>query len=66
MGRNAVEFFGIYRAKPEASGIPLDDFDLILTACAMTNSLVLVTKNTKHFKRIEGLKTTDWTSEKSS
>ena len=66
VGKEAVEIFGIYKAKLEPSGTPLDDFDLILAACAMTNNLVLVTNNTKHFKRIEGLKVTDWTSEKSS
>lgn len=66
LGKEAVEIFGIYKAKLERSGTPLDDFDLILAACAMTNNLVLVTNNTKHFKRIEGLKVTDWTSEKSS
>ena len=66
LGKEAVEIFGIYKAKLERSGTPLDDFDLILAACAMTNNLVLVTNNTKHFKRIEGLKITDWTSEKSS
>lgn len=66
LGKEAVEIFGIYKAKLERSGTPLDDFDLILAACAMTNNLVLVTNNTKHFKRIEGLKVTDWASEKSS
>jgi len=66
VGKEAVEIFGIYKAKLERSGTPLDDFDLILASCAMTNNLVLVTNNTKHFKRIEGLKVTDWTSEKSS
>ena len=66
LGKEVVEIFGIYKAKLERSGAPLDDFDLILAACAITNNLVLVTNNTKHFKRIEGLKVTDWTSEKSS
>jgi predicted nucleic acid-binding protein len=66
LGKEVVEIFGIYKAKPERSGTPLDDFDLILAACAMTNNLVLVTNNTKHFKRIEGLKITDWTSNKGS
>ena len=66
LGKEVVEIFGIYKAKLERSGVPLDDFDLILAACAMTHNLVLVTNNTKHFKRIEGLRMADWTSEKSS
>ncbi len=64
--KEVVEIFGICKAKLERSGTPLDDFDLILAACAMTKNLVLVTNNTKHFKRIEGLKIADWTSEKGS
>ena len=66
LGKEVVEIFGIYKEKLERSGTPLVDFDLILAACAMTNNLVLVTNNTKHFKRIEGLKITDWTSNKGS
>jgi predicted nucleic acid-binding protein len=32
----------------EKAGTPLDDFDLILAACALANDLVLVTNNVKH------------------
>ena len=65
LGKEPVEIFGILKAKLERSGIPLDDFDLILAVCALTHNLILVTNNTKHFERIEGLKITDWTSNKS-
>ncbi|MEK7633778.1 MAG: type II toxin-antitoxin system VapC family toxin [Patescibacteria group bacterium] len=34
---------------------PLADFDLLITATAIVNNLSLVTRNTKHFKRITGL-----------
>jgi len=39
----------------------LSDFDLIIASCALTNNLVLVTNNVRHFQRIEGLKLTNWT-----
>ena len=65
LGKEPVEIFGILKAKLERSGIRLDDFDLILAVCALTQNLILVTNNTKHFERIEGLKITDWTSNKS-
>ena len=39
----------------EAKRIPLVDFDLFIAATAMVNNLTLVTKNTKHFKRIKKL-----------
>ena len=62
-GKEVVAIFGSYKAKLERVGTPLDDFDLIVAACAMTHNLVLVTNNIKHFTRIEGLKIQDWTSE---
>ena len=39
----------------------LDDFNLIIASFAMNNHLTLVTNNTKHFSRIDGLKLTNWT-----
>lgn len=39
-------------------GKPLDDSDLLIAGIA--NNLVLVTRNTKHFRRIEGLELADW------
>ena len=54
--------FGMLRASLKKSGKILDDFDLIIPACAMTNNLTLVTNNTKYFSRIDDLKLTNWTS----
>ena len=34
---------------------PLADFDLLIAATAIANNLSLVTRNTKHFKRIKNL-----------
>ena len=62
LGKESVEIFGIYKAKLEKAGTPLDDFDLILVSCALAHNLVLVTNNVKHFQRIEGLKLTNWTA----
>lgn len=61
--KESVEIFGIYKAKLEKAGTPLDDFDLILASCALAHNLVLVTNNVKHFQRIEGLKLTSWTKD---
>lgn len=44
----------------EKSGNRLDDFDLIIASCAMVHNLTLVTNNLAHFKRIEGLKLSNW------
>ena len=59
-GKGSAENFGLLKASLEKSGKPLDDFDLILASCALAHNLVLVTNNIKHFKRIDGLKLTNW------
>jgi tRNA(fMet)-specific endonuclease VapC len=41
-------------------GQPIEDFDLLIGITARENDLAVVTHNTKHFSRIEGLKTEDW------
>lgn len=41
-------------------GTPVDHMDLFVASVAMHNSMILVTHNTKHFTRIEGLKLADW------
>jgi len=57
----SVEIFGMLKSKLQKSASRLDDFDLIIAACALANNLTLVTNNEKHFQRIEGLKLTNWT-----
>ena len=55
-----AEIFGLLKADLEKAGIRLDDFDLAIAACALANNLILVTNNTQHFERIEGLKLENW------
>lgn len=45
-------------------GTPLDDIDLLIAGIALSNNLLLVTQNEKHFRRITDLKLDDWTKEK--
>ena len=49
------------KASLKKSGAPLDDFDLVIAACAMIHNLTLVTNNTKHFSSIDGLELAHWT-----
>ena len=60
LGKESAELFGIFKAKLQTRGTPLDDFDLILASCALAHNLALVTNNIKHFERVEGLKLTNW------
>ncbi len=43
------------------SNTPLDDFDLLIGVTSITHSLTMVTNNTDHFKRINGINLEDWT-----
>ena len=56
----SVEIFGRLKSEYEIQGQRLDDFDLVIAACALTHGLILVTNNEKHFSRIEGLQIENW------
>ena len=60
LGTEAAEIFGRLKAQLEIKGTRLDDFDLMIAACALTHNLTLVTNNEMHFRRIDGLKVTNW------
>lgn len=60
VGPEIAETFGDLKAGLEKQGLPLDDFDLILAATALSYNLTLVTNNIRHFARIEGLKLENW------
>ena len=48
--------FGKIRAKLRQTGMLIEDFDILIASICMANNLPLITLNTKHFARIEGLK----------
>ena len=60
VNREMVEIFGVLKSHLEKGGKPLDDFDLILAATAMSHNLIIVTNHEKHFGRIDGLKMENW------
>ncbi len=51
-----VAEFGKIKTDLEIKGSRLEDFDLLIAACAITKGMTLVTRNVKHFQRISGLK----------
>jgi len=61
ISEESAEIFGMTKAQLEKEGSSLDDVDLMIASCALTKNLVLVTNNVRHFRRIEGLKLTNWT-----
>lgn len=59
----ATEFYSKEKKRLEKNGTPLEDFDIMIGAIGVMNNLSVVTSNTKHFSRIEGIILTDWTKE---
>jgi len=53
----AAEIYGSTRQ----AGTPIEDTDILIAAFCIVNEYTLVTNNTKHFKRIDGLDFIDWT-----
>jgi tRNA(fMet)-specific endonuclease VapC len=51
---------GQIRASLAGTGTPIGSYDLQIAAIALTTNLILVTHNTREFKRVDGLQIEDW------
>lgn len=58
---SAAEEYGKIRAELERQGRPIGLMDMLIAGHAKSEGLVLVTNNTKEFRRVEGLMVEDWT-----
>lgn len=56
----SIEKFGQEKARLHSVGTPIPDFDLLIGSTAVANGMVMVTNNTKHMSRIEGIKIENW------
>lgn len=56
----SIDFYAKEKNRLRAIGTPIEDFDLIIASAAISKSLTLVTDNTKHFARIEGIMLENW------
>jgi len=56
----SARLFGKIKADLRTKGTIIDDFDILIASIATANNHILVTNNTDHFERIEGLKIQDW------
>ena len=48
------------RVSLRARGLPIGSYDLLLAGCALSRGLILVTSNTREFRRVAGLQIEDW------
>lgn len=59
----AADMHGRLRARLSLRGTPIGDFDEMIAAHALALDAVLVTDNTRHFKRVDGLALENWVRE---
>ena len=56
-----IDFYAKEKAKLRKKGNPVDDFDLLIGATAVSFGLTMVTNNLKHFDNISNIKLENWT-----
>ena len=56
----SCEIYPKIRVSLEKSGVPIGPMDLLIASISLSNNSILVTNNTKEFKRIKGLKLENW------
>jgi len=59
LSEEIIQKYATIKAGLEKKGQRLDDFDLLIASTAMSDSLVFLTGNIKHFSRIKELKIFD-------
>jgi tRNA(fMet)-specific endonuclease VapC len=57
---NSLDIYAKEKARLRKKGQPLDDFDLLIGATAISNNFILVTRNVSDFDRMEGIEIKNW------
>ncbi len=60
---DAIQIYGKEKARLSKIGRLISDFDLLIGSTAIANELIIVTRNTSEFERLEGIKLEDWTKQ---
>lgn len=60
---HSLDMYAKEKARLRKSGTPIDDFDLLIGVTSGTHNLIMVTNNSVHFERIDGIVMEDWTVE---
>ncbi len=56
----AANHYARLRSIQKLSGNPIGYMDTLIAAHALAENLILITHNTKHYERVEGLQIEDW------
>ncbi len=57
----SAKHFGKIKTDLQSKGEIINDSDIFIAATAVSNNLILVTNNEKHFQRIKNLSVQNWT-----
>jgi tRNA(fMet)-specific endonuclease VapC len=60
---SCLDVYAKEKARLRKLGTIIDEFDLLIGSTAIANNFTLVTKNLKHFERLENLMAVDWTKD---
>lgn len=58
--RKAIEHYAVIKSDLKKQGKLIDDFDILIAAVALSNEMILVTNNERHFERIPNLIIENW------
>jgi tRNA(fMet)-specific endonuclease VapC len=58
---NCLDIYAVEKAKLRRKGLAIDDFDILIGATSIVNSMVMVTNNSAHLKRLDNIVIEDWT-----
>jgi len=56
----AIDIYARELARLQTEGTPVDDFDLLIAATAVSRGLIMVTDNVSHLGRINGVVIENW------
>jgi tRNA(fMet)-specific endonuclease VapC len=59
---SSLDIYAKEKAKLKKEGKIVDDLDLFIGATAISNDMILVTNNERHFSRLTDIKIENWTS----
>ena len=59
---HALEVYAKEKVRLEATGLQIDNFDLLIGATAVANKMILVTNNSRHFETITHIELENWTT----
>ncbi len=57
---DSLRMYGKEKARLKTKGTIISDLDLFIGATAIVNNMILVTRNTKEFERLESIRIENW------